>query len=985
MSDRILEVLKIKQEEFFKVAAMAGYLFLAVSCFITGRISRDALFLKEFDREMLAYMYITVGVAVPLPAWLYAKVADKFRRDHIIQVTLLTLFTILGVTYLWLNSAPSAATYIFLYNFVELLGAFLMIQFWTFAGDIFASREAKRLFPVVGGGGVLAGMLSGVTVGQFGKAYGADSLLLLMMGMLLGCFLLASRIGKRERVRLQEAIAERSSRKTTKAGSPQLRGDIKDVFQSKHLKIIAGMTVATFITVPLVDYQFKVMAKDFYTSGGVTSQDGLTHFFGLFYTLTGVVAAVTQFGFTGRILERFGVVTSLMVLPVSLLIGTVGTITARLLQQAAWMFPLAVYAKGAENSFRYSIYDATMQVIYTPVPGHVRGRAKTFIDGILKPWSQAFAGVFMAVVVTGLALDLSILSYMAFALVLAWCGLVLAIRREYVAQLLETLRKRRLDFSQGALSISDEQTVSVLRAALRHDDLAKVRNALALAPRVEGHDLSDDAVHLLKRDEAEVRRRALLILAKGQSMRFAHAIQDMFEDEDPAVRAEAVRAFCAVVGEPAIRVVQGHLLADSAQVRGAAVASLIKHGGLEGILLSAEHLKEMQTSADHALRLAAAEVFGEIKVRNFYQPVLALLRDPSLRVQAAAIRAAGAMRSTELIPALVYKLSRRETARAAGAALVEFGPAVVPTLGKVLGHAPEDPHIRRQIPRILERIGTREAFDILIEALHVDDPDTRREAARSAARLREKLDIPVDADPVRELIDEEIRAYYQRLAALDDLAAVAGDSGPDLLRSALEERMERTFDRIFRLLGIIYPLKTIELIQSNLKSTQLTVRSNAVEVLDNLLERDEKRKLLPIVEDLAPGQAGAPAANRARVLERGQEFFPIKRQDVPDWVRDFLGSKEPWLVVVALYVVRELGLSGVQDQVLDHTQHSHPVARETALRTLEVLMSPPELLPVAEELAQDRDAHVRRYAKACAQSILAVMQPQAPTEAQGVA
>jgi len=361
------------------------------------------------------------------------------------------------------------------------------------------------------------------------------------------------------------------------------------VFKSKHLRIVAGMTVATFITVPLIDYQFKVFAKAYFTTDGVTAGDELSHFFGLFYTATGVIAAITQFGFAGRALERFGVVTSLLVLPASLLLGSIGTIGARLVQQVSMLFPLAVFSKGAENAFRYSIYDATMQVIYTPVPSHVRGRAKTFIDGILKPWAGGIAGGIITLTVGVMALEVEFLSFVAFGLILLWIGLVLAIGREYVAQLLQTLRKRRLDFSQNALEINDEVTVNILRKTLADPDPSNVRNALALAPRVVGHDLSDDVVRLLKADEADLRRRALVILGQQQSMRYANELQACFEDDEPEVRAE-VRAFCRIVGEPAIRVVQGHLKSPHAEVRAAAVASLIRLGGREGILLSAELL-----------------------------------------------------------------------------------------------------------------------------------------------------------------------------------------------------------------------------------------------------------------------------------------------------------------------------------------------------------------------------------------------------------
>jgi ATP/ADP translocase/HEAT repeat protein len=950
VGNRLLDALKLRPGETTTVVLMALYLFLAVSAFITGRISRDALFLKDFDKDALAFMYITVAIAVPVPAYLYARVADRFRRDRIIIITNAALgVALLAIYALLLTDAKWVI--IVLYNFVELAGVFLMIQFWTFASDVFSSRQAKRVFPVIGGGGTMAGAVCGVAVGNLGRSFGAGALILVMVLLLAIGIALVAHIGRRERARLQELVVGRTATKKTNAF--KVRSEIADVFKSKHLKIIAGMTMMTFITVPLIDYQFKVMAKAYFTVDNIIDQNGLTHFFGLFYTVTGIIAAITQFGFASRILERYGVVTSLLILPVSLLLGSVATVASRLMSTLSMAaFSAAVFTKGAENSFRYSVYDATMQVIYTPVPSDVRGRAKTFIDGILKPWAGGIAGALITLVVGPFNLEPTSLSWVALVLIVAWTLLVLAIRREYVAQLLATLRRRRLDFGDTALTVSDEATVKILKNALTSSDAGEVRNALALAARVTNHDLSEDIVPLLGHEAGDVRLRALEILAERGALQHVERIRELFDDESEDVAAGAIRAYCAIVGEPALRVVARHLDSPHPLVRGASVASLIRHGGLEGILVSAEHLKAMQTASDEGTRLAAAFVFRDIGVKNFYQPVLALMRDTQNRVQQAAIAAAGAMRSPELIPALIYKLARRETARLAANALVQYGPEIVPTLGKVLCHEPEDTAIRRQIPRILERIGDEGSFETLLRALDVRDPDTRREAARSAARVREKLGLKVDEARVRGLVDKEIRAQYQLLCALEDLKPVAGTSGPDLLRDALEERVARTLDRIMRMLGIIYPLKSMELIQANLSSTVVATKGNAIEVLDNLLDNDQKRRLLPLVEDLP----------REKIVEAGLSFYTLERRSPEDWIGELLSSEEPWLVVVALYVIRELGLSHLLEKVLTHLDHRDPVVRETALRTLSVLVPPERLVDEASSLLDDSDAHVRRYA-----------------------
>lgn len=940
MLERVLQAFKIRPGEASKVALMFLYLFVAVSTFISGRITRDALFLDEFDKEDLAYMYITVAFVVPFFSYLYARVADRFRRDKIILTTQAILIASLVVAHVLVASRQSWV-YAVLYNWVEVIGAFLIIQFWTFAGDIFSSREAKRLFPIIGLGGIFASMLAGIGVTFATTTLGMQThhLLLPQAAFLSLCLIIVWKLGKNERSRLQESIVGRHARQEhTKKFA--VKSEVSDVFKSKHLKLIAAMTVATFITVPLIDYQFKVIAKEHFPA-----VDDYSAFMGVFYSATGVIAAIMQFGLTGRILERFGVVVSLLVLPIFLLGGSIG------MAIGLGVFTLAVFSKGAENSFRYSIYDATMQVIYTPVPGHVRGRAKTFIDGILKPWAGGVAGACIAITVGALGRPVTDLAWLGIALTALWIFLILRIRREYVSELLSSLRRRRLDFSEKELVISDEQTVSVLRRALQEPDNGEVRNALELARRVEGHDLSVEVAALLKRDDADIRVRALELLGEKGSMEHAEVVQGMFEDGAEEVRAAAIRSFCAIVGEPALRVVKHHLESDSWEVRGAAVASLIKHGGLEGILISADHLKKMQDSDDENIRYAAAMVFRDIGVKNFYQPVMELMRDPSPRVQNAAIAAAGAMRAPELIPALIYKLARRETARTAGVALSRYGDAVSETLGKVLSHDPEDVIIRRQIPRILERIGSPRCLELLMSCLDVHDPDARREAARAAARLRDRLGARIDEERVAHLLHEEIKEYYQQLGALEDLSAVAGSVGPDLLRDAIQERLSRAIDRIFRMLGIIYPLKPIELIHSNLRSTTVTTRANAIEVLDNLLDKDFKRILLPIVEDLP----------HERVLARGHELFGVERRAPDWWIAKFLTSREPWLVIVALYVISELGLAHLIDDVVPHLEHRDPVARETAVRTMAVLLSPEKFVEAVEPLQEDEDPRVAEY------------------------
>jgi len=964
-----MDVLNVREGEGVRVFGLALYLVLTVSTFITGRIQRDSLFLSAFTKQDLAYMYISVAVMVPVPALLFSRIADRFRRDKLLVWTIAGTVALMGVMRLLLTM-HERWVYVLLYNFVEVYGTFLILLFWTFAGDLFSSREAKRLFPVVSAGSVVAGIVCGLAINGLVAAIGTENLLVVQMGLLTVGALVIRGISQVERGRLRDVAALQQVRQPQKKrGGFEVSSQAQHVLGSKHLKIIAGMTVATFVTVPLIDYQFKVLVKEHFTSGGVTNTDAISAFMGLFAAATGVIAAFMQLGLTGRILERFGVVAALLMLPVTLLFGLFG-----MLAQVASTFLCAVFTKGAENSFRYSITDATMQVLYTPVPAQARGRAKTFIDGVIKPMAGGLAGAAMVLIVGPLKLPLESLAIFAVVLVAGWIGLVLLIRREYIKELLATLRRRRLNFSDKSLVINDAATVQFLRQRLRGDDNSDVRNAIELCRRVQGHDLSVELSALLVRTDPSVRRAALELLADRTASERAATIdpariEQIFHgdqrDAHEEVRAAAVSAYCAIVGEGAIAVVGPFLQAKEPAVRGAAVAGIIRFGGLEGIIHAADDLKAMLAADDEAMRFSCAVVLQDIAIKGFHGPVQTLMGDESPRVRLQAIAAAGAMRSPELIPTLIYKLRERDTARAAQVALAAYGDDVIDALIKVALQPKESLQLRRSVPRVLERIGSRSALDALFSSLlAVNDADVRRELARATGRLRDRLGVVLDEAAVRKLIDRELLRHYELLAMMADLQAVAGDPRRDLLRDALDQRAQRSLDGIFRLLGIIQPQKAIETIWGNLRSTSPVARANAIEVLDNLIESEEKRALLPAVEAAYELRADEAAAARglARVVERGQELYPLERKKPEQRLLEVINDQDPWLVVCGLHAVTELGLATATEAVTVHLQSRHPLVREAALTALCVLVPPKAFVEQAKALTTDQNAAVQRMA-----------------------
>ena len=939
-TDKLLWTLfKIRPTERRRALLMWLYLLAAVSAFIMGRIIRDTLFLSRFDRTALAYNYVTVAISVAIPSFFYARIADRFRRDKQILVVMVILIASLLVSRL-LAETGAAWFYFGFYNWIEVLGAFLMIQYWTFATDVFSSREGKRLFAFIGGGGVLANVVCGVAVAGLVKRLGTENLMFVQAGLLCICLVCAYLVGRDQRERLAEAMVNRRASGNAKA-SRGLAADVRVVFTSKHLQIVAWMTAITFVSVQFIDFSFKAVTREHF------SGDQLSIFYGYFFSVSGVLAAAIQLLATRQLLERFGVVATLIVLPIGLLGGSLAGIVSA---GALWASTLA---KGAENTFRYSLYDATTQVLYAAVPADIRGRAKAFIDGIFKPFAIGLAGGLLLLLVQALGVPAAQLYWVALFFVVIWIGLVLGIKKEYVSQLMATLRKSRLNFDETSLDITDQRTIEVLGQTLRSTNSRDVFGALELVPRVRGPALLPVVAGLTTHGAPEIRLTALRLLGRGDAdgAPYLEQISACFNDSDEQVRTEAIRSFCAVARERAISVVRPLLGDASPSVRGAALAGMMQHGGLDGILSSADVFKSMLADRSPQVRRQAAWVLGQIRVRNFFQPVLELMQDPDPVVQNSAIAAAGEMQSPELLPVLIYKLGRHDTARAAHLALVRYGTPAVAVLAKVLAHEAEEIAIRRQVPRILAAVGTAQCLEVLIQRLDIRDPEVRWEVARAAARLRDRLpQASVSSDRVKPWLHDEIKSYFQGLAALFDIGGVDIPRGHDLLVDAIHERLARNLDRIFRFLGILYPLRTIEIIYRNLRSTSAAVRANAIELLDTLLEKDTARLVLPILDEAAVDQK----------VSFGVSAFELSRRQRAEWLNAFLGGDDPWLRTCALYDVGETGLTEFVPQVQAGLTDPNPLIRETSVRALSVLLDHQRFSELCRHLVEE-DEGVRRF------------------------
>src|SRR3954468_11190747 len=838
--ERALEAgLRIRPGEQRRVALMAAYAANAVGALVVGRSVRDALFLAHRPAKDLAGMYVWSSLVIVLVSWLYARVADRVPRGQLnaICAALCALACVAFRAVLMLGDA--AWIYSALYVFVDVMGSLVVIQFWTMANDVFHAREAKRLFGLIGGGGTLANVVFGLLVGSYASVVGAPNLILLMVVQLGFCALLAL-----EGAKLSSAAAPQARSRLPRKAALLSRAGLS-FLDSPHLRLVALIGAVSAVAITIVDFQFKLSAA------AVLRQDELAGYFGRFYGICGGVALAVQLWITGRVLERYGILASLLPLPLGL---AVGSGTAAVLPNPGLF--VSSLAKGSDTVFRYTINDASMQLLYVPVQPHVRGRAKAFIDGVLKPVSVALAGagllVYKQAGLAGRPLTVAVIG-----LVAVWEALLVRARGEYVRSLVTSLGRRHLDLSGSQFAGANEATARALRTALR-GDAATALHALGLLGQLKrASDVTPELRALLGHEDPRLRAAAAEQLGELRRADALEQVRALLGDPAPEVRAAAIGALCAIEQEGAVSAVLPFLspaTAPEAVVRAAAAVALIRHAGLDGMLAAVEPLKQLTTASDPRDRAPAPDALGSIGVKGLFRPLLSFHEDPDVRVRRRAIAAAARLRAAELTPALIRQLERRETALEAASALTAMGPAIEPQLEAALLDEAASCQTRRGVILVLQRLATREGAEARVAAPPAGPPPARNAAARSLSRLsRRQRQLQIDTSRLQGAARQELEAANATLSAFKRLGLPQPAQTPTtpkglLALALLEERDARVLQALL-LLEVLLPQARLDVVAENLRSESAAARANAIEVLDNALPEPWKRLALTALDE----------------------------------------------------------------------------------------------------------------------------------------
>jgi len=886
---------------------LCSCLFLVITTYKIGGVAGAALFLSRFDARQLAYADIASAVVVALVVAGYVLVA---RRVPLLGLLLgSTLFFSSNCALFWaLAHYHFHLTFLFpvFYVWVKIFGVLVPTQIWTLANYVLTTREAKRVFGMVGGGAIAGWIFSGYFSKSVAKNFGTESLLLGMALFLLICTGLIVSIWRRGRVAVGGAP------EMTSAGtSPRnLFASMRVVFTSPYLRAMAAVICISSLVTTLTGWQFLAIAQQV-----LVKKDALAAFFGAFNFYAGVLCLLFQLLLTSRFLRRFGIGTALFVLPTTVLLGS----TALL---AFGTLGAVVALKGSDQTLRYSLDKSTAELLYLPLPARIKIQVKWFIDTVIWRLGDGLSGLTVLLFATTLHVPARQISWIVLVLVSGWLVAVSVARRQYVVTLKESIRQHRVDVEQASTSVLDRSTAELLATNLSASDPNDILYALSLF-EVERRRAAHPVIRsLLSHPATAVRQKAVAILSASGDRTVRPEIEGLLRDPDLSVRTEALLYLTYQAHVDPLELIQE--VGDFADfsVRSAMVAFLARPGEAQNMEAAKQILAAMVSepgAEGRRTRVEACRLLGELS--DCFDPLLPqLLADPDTAVAREAIASVGKLRKRRLVPELLDRLGHRELGGEAGKALGEFGDSIVGALRDHLGDFSVPIEARREIPAVLVKVGTSAAARVLMENLLEGDTSLRFRIISALNKLCHlHPEVEADVPMLETVLAAEILGHYRSYQILDKLGT-GGDSQDPVAR-ALAESMQQELERIFRLLGLLYPHLDVHSAYLGLQSKNVSVYDNALEFLDNVLKSQLREMLVPLLD------GKITVAERARLAQR---LVRAKIENQEQAVVALVTSDDSWLKSCGAYAIGAFGMRSLEAELNRCLNDSDPLLRETA-------------------------------------------------------
>jgi AAA family ATP:ADP antiporter len=432
--DRALRLFAdVRPGEGATTALLAANLFLILTAYYVLKPVREALILGHGSPELKSYLsaaqVAVLSVAVPM----YGRLVSELPRRRLINIVNWIFIGCLLAFFAFGQAGVSIGIVFFIW--IGVFNLMIVAQFWSFANDLYSKDEGERLFPVVGVGAALGGVLGAYVAAMLIRPLGVYELLLVGAALLAVQLQITNYVDRRaSAAAASPAAAARATgvpaTGTTAPAAIAHENAFAMVLRTPYLRAMAAMMLLIATVDAMGEYILGTIVKDAavqYVAEGHAHGLDVSGVIGAFYSryffLINVTSVLLQFFFVSRIIKYAGVPASVAILPVLSLCAY----NVMAFAPSLWV---VFGAKVAEKGTTYSLNNTVQNMLYLPCTRQEKYSAKQAIDAFFFRMGDVVAAVFI-VAGTAMGLGASGFAKTNIALAAVWLGVAWIVGKRY--------------------------------------------------------------------------------------------------------------------------------------------------------------------------------------------------------------------------------------------------------------------------------------------------------------------------------------------------------------------------------------------------------------------------------------------------------------------------------------------------------------------------------------------------------------------------
>jgi AAA family ATP:ADP antiporter len=324
----------------------------------------------------IPWLFTGTFVVMILLTPVYGWVVARYPRRVFLPIVYLFFISNLLSFYLLFHFQIKAqlVTQVF-FIWISVFNLFVVSVFWSFMVDIYHSSQARRLFGLIAAGGSLGAIVGPLFTATLASVIGVANLLLgasFMLSVATFCIF-------KLRGHSQEKDPSQRGEDDEALGGSVFEGALK-VLSSRYLLLVCAIMLlhnssATF----LYNIRAHVVAQ------ATEDFTRYTTIFGWVDFSVNVVALLLQALLTVRLVHRYGMSRTMMIIPAVLLLGFGA-------MGAMPVLMLVIGVQVAQRSMNYGLIAPSKEMLFAPVDREIKYKSKNFIDTVIYRGSDVISG-----------------------------------------------------------------------------------------------------------------------------------------------------------------------------------------------------------------------------------------------------------------------------------------------------------------------------------------------------------------------------------------------------------------------------------------------------------------------------------------------------------------------------------------------------------------------------------------------------------------